>query len=474
MKKMLIRLSLVENNTEVYILDLIALDVMNIDEKSLIQTLESIEQIALKKNYIQSIKFENVSLYVNPGKDCILRIVSEDPLNNLIIEKITKKIDEIPIEKFRNNEVDSDLEDYLDELFEEKNIEPEISKIESESNKEDEGSNVDSDPEQIKEKAFKIGICGIGKAGKTSIKRKFFEKWTSQKISNIKPTIGLERTNTEIGYLEEKAIIFDFGGQRSFRGTYFQKKFLWKGIRSFIFVVDIQDPSTFKESKEYLDSIVKIIKQENDYMPKFSLFFHKFDPENVEEIKPNVEKVFQIFDEYKSLAHIFLTNVFDDSSNFAIIKTLFLSMPGSVLTRILENKFLKIFESELIPKIINLIDQREILKLTEEKLKIAIFRVTTLTGRNCGHEVENEWIAYMQGKWENDNKIDENKRIIVIHHQKYLDIKIINLKIENLPPSIIKFALNGMMRGITKALTIDDPKQIKSETAVIQWQLIFN
>jgi signal recognition particle receptor subunit beta len=477
-KKMLIRVSLVEKKAELFVLELIALDVMNIKKSSLLQALKSLEQIAQKNNSIQSIKFESVSLYVNPIKNYFLRIVSEDPLNDLIIEKISTKFDEIPLENIKKGELDDELETYLDSLFEEEEIEEEqieddIDTVDLKEESKPTLTVKSIEPVKKKKIPFKIAVCGIGKAGKTSINRKFFKKWTAKNIMSIKPTLGLERTQNSIDFLEENAAIFDFGGQRSFRGNYFKKQFLWKGIKSFIYVVDIQDPSKFVESKEYLDKILEVVKEQNDPLPKFSLMIHKYDQEKIEENKPNLEKLFEVFEDYKPFANIFLTNIFDDSSNIAIIKTLFLSMPGAVLKKILENKFLGMYESDLIPKIRNLIDQREVLNLSSEKLKIAIYRVTALSGRNCGHAVEKDWLKYMQGEWNDNSTKSDQEKIVVTDEIKYIDIKILNLKYDGLSSEIIRFTVNMMMRGITKVLDIENLKQIKSDESIIQWHLVF-
>ncbi|MHA1228486.1 MAG: Rab family GTPase, partial [Candidatus Hodarchaeales archaeon] len=59
----------------------------------------------------------------------------------------------------------------------------------------------------------KIAFAGLGNAGKTSLKRKFFEKWTKEMVKNIQPTVGIEIMTKFLESLQDNITIYDFGGQ---------------------------------------------------------------------------------------------------------------------------------------------------------------------------------------------------------------------------------------------------------------------
>ena len=68
----------------------------------------------------------------------------------------------------------------------------------------------------------KIIFMGLDNAGKTSILRIVKRELTPEATKNLKPTKGL--STEEFTLNNEKIIIWDFGGQTSFREEYFKHK----------------------------------------------------------------------------------------------------------------------------------------------------------------------------------------------------------------------------------------------------------
>ena len=59
---------------------------------------------------------------------------------------------------------------------------------------------------------------------------------------------------------------------------YFQKpELFFTEIVILFYVIDIQDPWRFEESKKYFRKMIKILKDLNEY-PPIMVYFHKFDP----------------------------------------------------------------------------------------------------------------------------------------------------------------------------------------------------
>ncbi|NVM01166.1 MAG: GTP-binding protein [Candidatus Helarchaeota archaeon] len=126
--------------------------------------------------------------------------------------------------------------------------------------------------------AQKMIIIGLDNAGKTTILKTLKQELTPKMFANMKPTTGvnIEEFTAVDG---TKFMVWDFGGQLSFREEYFRRKdYYFSKISKLIYVIDIQDPDRFDESITYLLNITGVVKLQKP-IPNFIIFVHKYDPE---------------------------------------------------------------------------------------------------------------------------------------------------------------------------------------------------
>jgi GTPase SAR1 family protein len=90
--------------------------------------------------------------------------------------------------------------------------------------------------------------------------------------------------------------IFDFGGQEQYRKEYLEKPDVFRGTDILIPIVDLHDPKSFKQAKEYFEGLLQIYRKNNE-KPKIFLFFHKYDTEAYQKelLDTNVKKAKEIF-----------------------------------------------------------------------------------------------------------------------------------------------------------------------------------
>ncbi|MHA1887101.1 MAG: ADP-ribosylation factor-like protein [Promethearchaeota archaeon] len=120
----------------------------------------------------------------------------------------------------------------------------------------------------------KIALFGLGNAGKTSIVKTLLSEFDA--FTSILPTTGVDRTS--IDFFGRELLIWDFGGQVTYRNSYLANPMMYfQGIRYLYYVVDAQDSDRIDESIEYF---VQIFQNCLDFSQNFQvfLFFHKIDP----------------------------------------------------------------------------------------------------------------------------------------------------------------------------------------------------
>ena len=141
-----------------------------------------------------------------------------------------------------------------------------------------------------KPKQYKILIMGLDNSGKTSILISLSEDSNILSYCSIKPTIGCDIKTVETE--ESLMSIWDFGGQEKFREEYLInfKNYL-EGATKIIFVIDVQDIQRYEIALEYLENIIKLLKEEGSLL-ELSIFLHKYDP-NLS-IKEEFEKIDEI------------------------------------------------------------------------------------------------------------------------------------------------------------------------------------
>ncbi|MFX1419671.1 MAG: ADP-ribosylation factor-like protein [Promethearchaeota archaeon] len=125
---------------------------------------------------------------------------------------------------------------------------------------------------------LKIIIMGMENAGKTTIlnilTQESEEAPTKPPIMN--PTKGVERN--PITLFGKKTVVWDFGGQETYRNEYLANpEQYFHTIKFFYYVVDIQDYYRLIPSVMYFTGVFNKIKK---YSPdaKLIFVFHKMDP----------------------------------------------------------------------------------------------------------------------------------------------------------------------------------------------------
>ncbi|MHA1270305.1 MAG: ADP-ribosylation factor-like protein [Candidatus Helarchaeota archaeon] len=133
------------------------------------------------------------------------------------------------------------------------------------------------DTEKQTQKGKKIAFVGLENAGKTAIIQMITKKSTIDTMSNLEPTIKIDRQST---ILEDiRLVIWDFGGQKDYRNHYINNpKRYFLELNVFVFVIDIQDSNKFDEVLNYLRKLLEIF----DYLkecPEIIILLHKADPD---------------------------------------------------------------------------------------------------------------------------------------------------------------------------------------------------
>ena len=143
--------------------------------------------------------------------------------------------------------------------------------------------------EQSKEKIYKILFTGLDGAGKTSIilalKREF------SKIALLEPTRGARRNNFK--FLGREISEWDLGGQKSYRISYLKNPSKYfEDTEIAIYVIDILDKSRVLESLSYFYDVIEKFR-ELKIEPPIYIFFHKYDPKLIQNVKNEIESEIQ-------------------------------------------------------------------------------------------------------------------------------------------------------------------------------------
>ena len=158
----------------------------------------------------------------------------------------------------------------------------------------------------------KILYVGLANAGKTSIILSLEQEYSS--LSKVSPTLGVERTKMDL--MGTEAIVWDLGGQDSFREKYI------RDIRNFMdtdlifYVVDIKDKSQYDSSIRYFKEIIKILDEFNEKL-EIIICIHKFDPEsaNINEHDKDFQNLKKRFEENSSRKiKVFKTSIYNKKS----------------------------------------------------------------------------------------------------------------------------------------------------------------
>jgi GTPase SAR1 family protein len=141
---------------------------------------------------------------------------------------------------------------------------------------------------------MKISLVGLGGCGKTSLYSVAFAEKSAEDTKSLSPTILYETRRHP--FLGLQVGIFDFGGQEQYRKEYMEKPDIFRGTDILIPIVDLHDPKTFEQAKEYFIGLLDIYRKNNE-KPKIFLFLHKYDTEDYQKelLDTNVKKAKEIF-----------------------------------------------------------------------------------------------------------------------------------------------------------------------------------
>ncbi|MCK4686936.1 MAG: hypothetical protein KAT66_02305 [Candidatus Lokiarchaeota archaeon] len=141
---------------------------------------------------------------------------------------------------------------------------------------------------------MKISLVGLSGSGKTSLYSVAFAEKSAEETKGLSPTILYETRRHP--FLGLQVGIFDFGGQEQYRKEYMEKPEIFRGTDILIPVIDLHDPNSYDQAKEYFIGLLDIYRKNNE-RPTVFLFLHKYDTEDYQKelLDTNVKKAKEIF-----------------------------------------------------------------------------------------------------------------------------------------------------------------------------------
>lgn len=142
---------------------------------------------------------------------------------------------------------------------------------------------------------IKLILCGLDNAGKTSILMALKKMYDyEESIHFLKPTIRIEYFQRN--FLNLRLNFLDMGGQEKYRNQYAKYPHYFEELDGLIYLIDIQDEKRYIESVNYLETVVKIIKElENgDNKIPINICFSKTDGQYLAEMKKKNEDNIQM------------------------------------------------------------------------------------------------------------------------------------------------------------------------------------
>ncbi len=173
---------------------------------------------------------------------------------------------------------------------------------------------------------IKISLVGLGGCGKTSLYSVAFAEKTPEDTKRLSPTILYETRRHP--FLGLQVGIFDFGGQEQYRKEYMEKPEVFRGTDILICIVDLHDPNSFDQAKEYFEGLLDIHRKNNE-KPKIFLFLHKYDTEDYQKelLDTNVKNAKEIFlDMFKDYTFDYmLTSIYQQDELAKVFRDILIS-----------------------------------------------------------------------------------------------------------------------------------------------------
>lgn len=173
---------------------------------------------------------------------------------------------------------------------------------------------------------MKISLVGLSGCGKTSLYSVIFAEKTPEQTKGLSPTILYETRRHP--FLGLEISLFDFGGQEQYRQEYLNQPKVFLGTDVLLPIVDLHDPESFEQAKEYFVDVLKLYK-ENYQKPTIYLLLHKYDSEDYQKelLDTNVKKAKETFEplfkEYN--AQTYLTSIYEQQKLTTIFRDILVS-----------------------------------------------------------------------------------------------------------------------------------------------------
>lgn len=122
----------------------------------------------------------------------------------------------------------------------------------------------------------KLLIVGLSEAGKTAIKKIFFENRSAEDVIDLQATLNYERLTTSIQGIN--LTILDLGGQERYIKYFLERisSFVFSSVNTFIFVIDMANKKEKTASVQYFKQCATALERfSNDV--KYFVFLHKND-----------------------------------------------------------------------------------------------------------------------------------------------------------------------------------------------------
>ncbi len=162
---------------------------------------------------------------------------------------------------------------------------------------------------------LKVGIFGLDNAGKTTIAKIIQGEHNLDRLATLQPTVRVQIENLSLK--STQWVIWDFGGQETYRTTYLQTpQEFFDGIDLLIYVIDVQDVPRFNKTLEYFTNCLEEYKKFSPGNPAI-VFLHKVDPDLIK--MPKLQKsirflhreALQIARNQEILIHLWSSTIFD-------------------------------------------------------------------------------------------------------------------------------------------------------------------
>ncbi len=461
---MLVRFSIVRRGgVEVFCYETEKMIENMVDPQLIAGFLEAIQMFSeTMRNPIQEIRFANMLLYVHTYRDFTLRLLFEEELDRKEVEKLFDNLSQVIIPIWPKKKT---------EMFPSFNLFKETVLPLLKSFVQDPLEGIDVPIPTSAKQVSKIALVGLANAGKTSIKKIFFENWTKDMVKGLKATIGVEISQKMLEFLGKRFMIMDYGGQTAFRKQHISRKERWRGISALIYIIDIQDEISFKISFDYLREIWQIVSETNEKQPKLSIFLHKYDIDKRSNLEESVSRCLLLFEEFVPFATFHLTTIEDSSSNIALIKTFYFSLPEIMLRRLFEEGLLDRFEKEVLSEYAE-IAQDESYKEVIQELKPKLQKSSILLGMTYGLSFQKSWMSYLMGEWTPSQRLLSARALSLIREGQFLFIKIQDWTDKGYSKEFTTILLDGFLEGILKTFHLSPPEVVEKENHSVTWKLV--